>query len=340
MPVDADTPMPAPGGRAVIGVDIGGTKIAVALASGPGAVLREVRLPTLAARGPDQALRRVGEAVRHLTDEAAGLGLTVVGRAAVVPGVVRPRGLLLAPNLPGWEDLALSRRLGEALGTDSIPVWNDVRAGAFAELRYGNLRGADPGLYLSLGTGVAAAVTVGGTVLEGAHGAAGEMAYVTTEAGPSTSTHAPLESVVGGKALGERASQLLGEDIDAAALFRRGDPEAQQIVHHALGVLASAVANIAAVLDPVRVVVGGGMMGSAAPILAVVRAQVRRAVPFPPDVVAARFVQDASLHGALALAAATDAPAQTPRSDEPERPACAPASHRPHPPARRASDVA
>ncbi|WP_446210369.1 ROK family protein [Micromonospora sp. IBSANI012] len=297
------TPQAARPSNAVIGVDFGGTKIDVALAGTSGAVLEQRRLPTRASEGPDQAIDRVVQAVRELTEGAAQRGTTVVGQAAVCPGVIQEDRILLVPNLPGWEDLAISRRLAEALGVDSIPVWNDVRAGALAELVHGNLRGADPGVYLSLGTGIGSAVTIDGNVLAGAHQAAGEIGYVGIEMAPSSSAErAPLEEIVGGKALGERASRLLGEHIDAEVLFTRKDPEAQQILHHALGVLAAAVANIAVLLDPARVVVGGGMMASAAPVLSVLRAQLNRTVPFPPDVLAARFTKDASLHGAITLA--------------------------------------
>ncbi|GAA1791655.1 ROK family protein [Planosporangium flavigriseum] len=293
----------APRSTAVIGVDFGGTKIDVALASATGSILERLRLPTLAREGPDQALQRVAEVVRKLTAGAEEHGIAVVGHAAVCPGVVQDDRIQLAPNLPGWEDLAISRRLAQAFEVDSVPVWNDVRAGALAEALRGNLRGADPGLYLSLGTGIAAAITINGSVLAGAHHAAGEIGYVGIEMAPSSSTdRAPLEEVIGGKALGERASRLLGEDVDAEALFNRTDPEAQQILHHALGVLAAAVANFAVLIDPARVVVGGGMMASAAPLLAVLRAQLNRTVPFPPEVLAARFTEDASLHGAVTLA--------------------------------------
>jgi glucokinase len=126
--------------------------------------------------------------------------------------------------------------------------------------------GRDPGVYVSLGTGIAAAVTVGGTVIGGAHQAAGEIAYMLVESGPvsaPSSAVAPLEEIVGGKAIGERASQLLGTSLDAAALFARTDPAAaQQVLQHALGVLANAVVNIAVLVDPARVVMGGGVRHS------------------------------------------------------------------------------
>jgi glucokinase len=289
----------------VMALDFGGTKIDVAWADRAGTILGRRRLATLAADGPDQALARAVEATKELSATAREAGRPVLSVAAVAPGVVREEGIHLVPNLPGWEDLALARRLAELLEVEKVPVWNDVRAGALAELRHGNLHGVDPGIYLSLGTGVAAAVTVGDTVVEGAHQAAGEVAYLLVGPGPvrvAAERVAPLEEVVGGKALGLRASAHLGRSLDAEELFARTDPEAQQLVHQALGVLADAVANMAVLLDPARVVVGGGMMASADLVLSVLSMRVARTVPFPPEIVAARFTSDASLHGAIALA--------------------------------------
>lgn len=293
------------GDAAVVAIDFGGTKIDVALAGPGGGILKRTRLATDGEKGPEQALERTVDAVRELVRHAESLGRAVASYSAVSPGVVREDSILLVPNLPGWEKLALGRHLAQSLGVDDVPVWNDVRAGALAELRHGNLRGADPGVYISLGTGIAAAVTVGGSVIEGAHQAAGEIAYMGTEPGPSSaaaSDAAPLEQIVGGKGLGDRATELLGVPTDAAELFSRSDPAARQVLHHALGVLASAVANIAVLLDPAKVVLGGGMMASAEVLLPVIASQLRRTVPFPPQVQAARFTEDASLHGAIALA--------------------------------------
>jgi glucokinase len=213
---------------------------------------------------------------------------------------------LLTPNLPGWDSLALARRLQQELEIEHAPaVCNDVRAGALAEARFGALRGVDPGVYVSLGTGIAAALTVGGTVLGGAHQAAGEIGYLNpggTSAASFADGRAPLEEIVGGKALGARASELLGIELTAAELFERTDPPARKIVREALNVLGAAIANIAVFVDPERIVVGGGMMASTDVILPNLAAHLARAVPFAPQVLTAHFMQDASLHGAVALA--------------------------------------
>jgi glucokinase len=290
----------------VIGIDFGGTKIELALARPDGTLLDRELLDTRAELGPWQALDRTVEAVRRLELRAREAhAATVIGYAAVAPGIVQSERILLTPNLPGWEDLALARELQGLLGLEHAPaVGNDVRAGAMAELRFGALRGTDPGLYVSLGTGISAAVTIGGRVLAGANRAAGEIAYIDPGVAPRGPGSAPLEEIVGGRSIGERASALLGEQVTAAELFERAanDEAARAIVDETLDVLARSIANISALIDPELIVVGGGMMASADLILPAIGRRLAETLPFPPRVAAAHFTRDASLHGAVALA--------------------------------------
>ncbi|WP_236653508.1 ROK family protein [Streptacidiphilus melanogenes] len=292
--------------RTVIGIDFGGTKTELALADARGRLLARERLDTLAEHGPDQTFARTAEAARRLARVSREChGTTVSAYAAVAPGIVQADRILLTPNLPGWEKLALSARLAQELDTPSVAVANDVRAGALAELRFGALRDADPGLYVSLGTGIAAALTVGGGVLAGAHQAAGEIGYVNPGGAPVdavASGHAPLEEFVGGKGLGERAAELLGRSVSAAELFRSPDPAARELVEHTLTVLAVTLANLSAFADPARIVLGGGMMAAAEVILPTLERLIGGATPFPPELRPARFLRDASLHGAVTLA--------------------------------------
>ena len=114
---------------------------------------------------------------------------------------------------------------------------------------------------------------------------------------------APLEEIVSGAALAARGSALLGRPVTAHDLFvLRDDPMVSQLLDDAAKAIGVVVANLSITLDPERVVIGGGMMRAAQHILPLVSAQVARTVPFPPQIGAARFVDDASLLGALALA--------------------------------------
>lgn len=292
--------------QTVIGVDFGGTKTEVALADPAGRILRRERLATLADRGPDQILARTAETVRQLAKfSCEELRTQVAGWAAVCPGVVQQDRILLTPNMPGWEHLALADRLAEEFGVPQVGVDNDVRAGALAEVRFGALADVHTGIYVSLGTGIAAALTIGGRVHSGAHQAAGEIGYMNAGDAPIGAVaagRAPLEEIVGGRALERQAEALLGTQLTGVELLRRTDREARSLVQLTLQVLAMSLGNLAVFVDPERIAVGGGMMAAADVILPALAELVAAATPFPPEIRAARFLQDASLHGAIALA--------------------------------------
>ncbi|MET7305168.1 ROK family protein [Embleya sp. NPDC005575] len=292
----------------VCGIDFGGTKIALATARPDGTVLASDRLITDAREGAVQAVRRAVAATRELvahTVAATGGHCAAVG--AVSPGIVLPDRILLAPNVPGWQDLALATMLCDGLGLEPgrVAVGNDAKAAALAESRWGALRGADPAILLTAGTGIAAAIVLGGRVLNGAHGAAGEIGYLLRGRDDTGfgAGRAPLEEYTSGIGLGTRGSEMLGREVDAAALFADPDPRVRALVDEALDELAVHVANLAIALDVERIAVTGGLMHSAPRVLAALCARVRAGVPFPPVVVRARFLQDAALRGALSLAA-------------------------------------
>jgi glucokinase len=201
--------------------------------------------------------------------------------------------------------VSLRETLCASLAIPTVVAANDAKAAAMAEVLWGALRGVDPGVYLSLGTGISTAIVIGGRVFTGAHGAAGEIGYnlrsVLDTAGIAQG-RAPLEEAVGGRFIGERASLLLGERLSTAGVFAHTDVRARFLVDEALAELATHVANLAILLDPARIAVGGGWMRSGELILQALAFRLAYAVPFPPEIVPARFLNDASLHGAIALA--------------------------------------
>jgi glucokinase len=297
----------------VLGIDFGGTKVALATAALGGEILRSARLATNAAGGATQVLARSLACARELitaTGGATGGACHAVG--AVSPGIVESDRVLLAPNVPGWDALSLPAALRHGLHIDHVELGNDVKAAALAEACWGSLRGADPGLLVCLGTGVAAGIVVGGEVLDGAHGAAGEFGYNLR--GPQDDVagdehRAPLEEAVGGRAIGERGGRLLGTPMSAADVFASPDERARALVDEALAELGVHVANLAIAIDPARVAVGGGLMGQAEVVLPALERRLRFAVPFPPELVIAAFVHDGALRGAIALALGAVRPA-------------------------------
>jgi glucokinase len=223
-------------------------------------------------------------------------------------GLTRADRVDLAPNVPGWTDLAIPARIGKAFPALPAAFGNDVKLAALAELTWGVLAGVACGVYLNLGTGIAATLVVDGQVVEGAHGAAGEIGYWLTEGSATLRVAAdgaaPTEEALGGRGVARQAAELFGRPVEVAELVTRAedDQRAEALLQHVWDETATLVANLAIVCDPEVLALGGGYVRSDRfPIDAIARF-VARAVPYPPRVVRARFTGDASLHGAVAVA--------------------------------------
>jgi glucokinase len=290
----------------VLGFDFGGTKMAMATADRSGRRLRETEVPTLASQGAEQALARALDAGRALVDETVKAGGRLTGIGVSTMGITLEEQVLVANNVPGWERLAIPRIMREAFETEAVRVANDVKAAARAELRWGALTGVQSAIYLNLGTGIAAALVIDGQVLEGAHGAAGEIAYNLRhphEEVGARDGRAPLEEFVGGGAIAARIRRRFGQDATPDAIFGAVDTsgDAHAFVEATLEEIGFHVTNLAIALDPARIAVAGGLMRSEDLVLPRLRAHLQCFVPFPPEVVAGTFTLDGGLMGGIAL---------------------------------------
>ena len=295
----------------VLGIDLGGTKIALATADTKRTLLSQQTIATLAEQGAEQAIARTIACGRDLIEQTRRQWhgkLTGVGIATM--GITLDDRVLIAPNVPGWDQLALPSQMRQAFALDTIHIENDVKAAALAELRWGALAGVENGLYLNLGTGIAATLIVNGRILRGTHGAAGEIAYnlrhLHEEQGFSMGK-APLEEFVGGGAIHERVRLHFGTETTIEEIFHKAtvspfDAEARTFIETTLTEIAFHLTNLTIALDPERVVIGGGLMRSKELILPRLAAHIRRFVPFPPQIEVAHFSHDAGIMGAIALA--------------------------------------
>jgi glucokinase len=250
-------------------------------------------------------MRRGLKAAHDLLAEVAP-GRELAGVGAATLGIPYDDRVELAPTYPGWGELPFGTLVREGFPGVPVRLATDVKAAAAAELRWGALADCDPGLYVNLGTGLAVAIVAGGTVIAGAHGASGEIGYNLREpadVGVGPDDRIILEHVVSGQALETTGTARLGRPVTAADVFTLAptDPDAAALTDGFLRELAMHVANLTIALDPVRIVVGGGLVGSWDRIEAGVRRALDAAVPFPPELVVARFPSDAPLIGALAL---------------------------------------
>ncbi|GAA4865758.1 ROK family protein [Saccharopolyspora cebuensis] len=244
----------------VIAVDVGGTEMKAALVAvepGTATPLREIRQPTPRGDGP------ILDAVRGLVESLRG-GVELAAAGVVVPGVVDERtGVgIYSANL-GWRDLPIRDRLAEQLDVPVI-LGHDVRAGGLAEARLGAARGLRDVAVLPIGTGIAAALILGGALHTGG-GRAGEIGHVDVGHGERCGCGRTgcLEAVASSAAIARRYRARSGEPAaggaEVVAALRDGDPHAAAVWQDAVDGLARGLIVLAGVVAPECVVLGGGL---------------------------------------------------------------------------------
>ncbi len=292
----------------VLGLDVGREFVRGAVADLAGTVrLRESR----SARSSSGAarVRELAALARELLRDVgvAGNGTllhTVVGS----PGVVEPdgRALRLAPNLPGWERPAVLRDLRRVLGAETA-IENDVDAAAVAERDHGHGRDVSTFAFVSVGTGIGMGLVIDGELHRGAHGAAGEIAFLPLANGSVDPSDArrrgALESAVSSAAV-VRAARQAGTRLRSArsvfAAAAAGDTRAQEIVRDEAALVARALAAIVAVVDPELIVLGGGI-GRAPGFADKVSGELAQLTPVVPPVRPSALGDDAVVDGCLAV---------------------------------------
>ena len=309
----------------VLGLDVGADKAVAAVADLSGRIVAtERRRVSEQARSGQAALLRELRAVAAAALARAGVERSSLRAAGVgTPGVVDPETgrITLAPQLAGWEGLALSTELERSLGCPVVAD-NETHLSLIAEQWHGAARDVADALYVQVGVGIGGAILVGGEIHRGAKGAAGEIGYLLTDEDPEAPEFGsgPFEWAAGGRAyarLGSRAAatpegallrELAGGDpgaVDAATVFAahaRGDAAARAIVDLLVGRLARGVATIATVLNPELVILGGGVSNAGAALLEPVERVVRERVPVPPRLVLSELGDESVALGAVRLA--------------------------------------
>jgi glucokinase len=284
----------------VLGLDFGGTKIAAAVATADGTRLGEGTIATDPALGARPNLARGIALAKRL---AGGRTLAAIGVSTF--GIPGKDGIGLATAIPGWDELALGEEISAALDCDEIRLATDVKAAATAEVNSGALAGHDPAIYLNLGTGLALAIVSGGRVVAGANGAAGEIGYsLLRQVEVGHDQHVVLEEVVSGIAIAAAAKERTGLELSAEQVFAReaDDRRLSELIDEVVRELAFHLVNLTVLINPSRVAVGGGMVGSWSRWEGPLRRALDVAVPFPPELVVGAYPFDAALIGAESLA--------------------------------------
>jgi glucokinase len=292
----------------VLGLDFGGTKIAMAVCEPDGELCAATTVSSAAELGARASFQRgIGAARELLAIAAPGRAVAAVGVSTF--GIPFDDRVELAPTIDGWAELPLGHEVRAAFPAAAVRLATDAKAAAQAEVRWGALAGCDPAVYLNLGTGLSAAIVAGGRVLSGRNGAAGEIGYnlrARADVGVPLAARMMLEDMISGQALARRAASHAphGQPMEAAEVFEASQdvPALDRLVAEFVTELAFNVVNLAVAVNPERIAVGGGMVRSWDRLRPGLHDALTAGVPFPPELVVARFPSDAPLIGAVALA--------------------------------------
>ncbi|HCD36615.1 ROK family protein [Chlorobium phaeovibrioides] len=319
-----------------IGIDLGGTAVKAAVAGRETGVLSTSVTPTATADGPQGIVRQISSIAGDLYRSASvtldpadfhGIGLGVPGAVDRTAGT-----LSYPPNLPGWDVVALREELQKSL-VESIglkaPVFldNDANAAALGEAVYGAGREFSDFLMVTLGTGVGGGIVLNRQLYRGPGGTAGEIGFMIVDF-EGTSIHAgirgTIEGLIGkerivelarrmiaaspsGSSVGEYCSndlsRLSPRHIETAAL--NGDEVCLAVWERVGAILGTGLANVTALMDIRKFVIGGGISGAGELVFGPALSQLRRST-LPSmqeglELVPAILGNRAGVHGAAAL---------------------------------------
>lgn len=265
-------------GSHVVGIDIGGTKLATVVADKDGNILQKVRKPTESEKGPHHAVRlllgMVEEVLRLAnlkSEDISGIGVSCGGPLDTKTGIIYS-----PPNLPGWDALPLKDMIESEFQIPTV-LENDANASALAEARFGGGRGYDYVLYMTMSTGIGGGIVADGKIYHGANDSAGEVGHqILLPDGPlcGCGQYGCLEALCSGPSIARRAQEALtgqshaeiltlaGGQIDRVRsehvlqAARDGDALAIALVEETAYYMGWGIANLVNILNPQIVLLG------------------------------------------------------------------------------------
>ena len=258
------------------GVDIGGTTCKIGLFEMSGSLLEKWEIPTNTENGGAAILDDVAEAVLGKMKQKKLTEADVQGIGLGVPGPVGRDGTVFRCVNLGWDVINVEKELGGKTGL-CVKAGNDANVAALGEMWQGGGRGHENVVMVTLGTGVGGGIIIDGKIVSGFHGAGGEIGHIKMKDQESGTCgcggHGCLEQYASATGIVRLAKERLAckdtdsvlssvEDLTAKAVFdaaRDGDETAKELVDELCTMLGTALANIAAVVDPEIFVIGGGV---------------------------------------------------------------------------------
>jgi len=317
-------------GDLVIGVDVGGTKVAAGLVDASGEILCQTRNPMASSGSAADGLAAVAQAI----DAASGYGVSAAGAHNLIrgigicsPGPLDPKAGVIVnpPNLPCWRNFPLAEEVAQIYRV-RVKVDNDANAAGLAETLWGSGRGYRNVFYTTIGTGIGTGIVLDGQIYHGRTGAAGEGGHVSIDyKGPRCACGKPgcIEVLAAGPAIARRAQakladgrlssllDLAGGEIDGVTsemvgqASLAGDAVASDVLHETVELLSLWFGNIVDLLEPDVMIVGGGVASMLKPFLGEIHDRLpaccenQRCKEIP--LVSARYGKDSGIAGGAAI---------------------------------------
>ena len=261
------------------GIDLGGTTAKIGLFTTAGALLEKWEVPTDTSNAGEHILENLAAAIMGKMQEKAIPAEQVEGVGIGVPGPVLDSSVvpIVCANLGGWGQRNVSAQLSGLLDGLKVLVGNDANVAALGEIWMGAAKGCRSAVMVTLGTGVGGGVIVNGKVIDGSHGAGGEIGHITVNRHETATCgcgkQGCLEQYSSATGVVRCMKKLLDENpgtpctlrgIDFAAkdvfdAARSGDALAAREVDEMTDTLGMALASIAATTDPEMFMIGGGV---------------------------------------------------------------------------------
>ena len=306
------------------GVDVGGTTVKLGLFNDEGQVLDKWEIPTVKDNGGEKVLPDIAASIKNKMQEKNITAADLVGVGIGAPGAVNADGFMVngAVNI-GWGSFDLAETLKKELDLDvTVKAGNDANVAALGEIWMGCAKGCRSAVMVTLGTGVGGGVIVNGRIIEGAHGAGGEIGHITVNPHETAvcgcGKHGCLEQYSSATGVVRCMKKLLDENPDTPCTLRgtdfaakdvfdaarAGDALAAREVDEMTDTLGMALASIASTTDPEMFMVGGGVARAGDVLFNPLREHFKtyafsscRETP----IVAATLGNDAGIYGAVRL---------------------------------------
>ena len=309
----------------VVGVDVGGTKVAAGLVDCSGKIYAQNRTP-MVANDAARGLAAVCTAINDLLKSSGMRHTPAIGICA--PGPLNPTtGIVInPPNLPAWHNFPLADEIRRLYPNTAVRIDNDANAAALAESKWGAGRGYRIMFYATIGTGIGTGLVFDGQVYHGRTGSAAEGGHLgINPRGPlcPCGKRGCIEVLASGPAIARRAREKLSHSEKSMLLEMAGgnaqvitsemvakaywakDAVAKEVIKETLDLLGYWLGNVVDLVEPDVIVIGGGVSSMLAPFLEEIRARWTGAClnPYPQDIplVLAHYKEDAGIAGAAAL---------------------------------------